>query len=168
MDARIEFERLRALHETGLLSASAPPPVKAVCQQAQAHFGVRMALVTLIDRERQVVKVGLGTDLEGTPRSEAFCDHTIRSDAVLVVPDAREDARFTANPLVTGEPFVRFYAGAPLIYLRKIRLGALCLLDTRPRQFSRGDRAELAAMAEEVVGEIVTWQFERRPTIRRR
>jgi GAF domain-containing protein len=74
------------------------------------------------------------------------------------VPDATLDERFATNPLVTGEPFVRFYAGAPLIYLRDIRLGALCLLDGRaraPAAFTLGDKVELVNMAEEVASVIV-------------
>lgn len=75
-----------------------------------------------------------------------------------MVPDATQDERFAANPLVTGEPFIRFYAGAPLVYLRSVRLGALCLLDGHPRApaaFTLGDKAELVSMAEEVVSIIM-------------
>ena len=89
----------------------------------------------------------------------AFCNVTIRSDDVLVVADARQDPRFASNPLVTGKPFIRFYAGAPLIYLQQIRFGALCLLDPEPRGFSLGDRAELTLMADEVVSLIAKHQF---------
>ena len=167
MNADLEFERLQALRDTGLLTASAPPAVEAICRKAKAQFGTAMALVTLIDRDRQVVKAKEGTDLEGTPRSVAFCAHTIRADKVFVLSDARQDHRFAANPLVTGAPFIRFYAGAPLIYLRGIRLGALCLLDPMPRSFSPGDSAELTAMAEDVVGEIAKWRFDGRPALRR-
>lgn len=78
------------------------------------------------------------------------------------MPDATQDERFAANPLVIGEPFIRFYAGAPLIYLRNIRLGGLCLLDPHPREFTLGDKAELASLAEEAVSVIV--QHELGPT----
>jgi GAF domain-containing protein len=96
--------------------------------------------------------VAAGAALDPSSRSDAFCDHTIRGDEVFVVPDLSRDSRFAGNPLVVGEPFFRFYAGAPLTYRRGIRLGALCVLDTRPRDFSRGDRAELAEMADRVLG----------------
>ena len=162
VDGRAEFQRLQALRESGLLTAAASPELNEICQQAKAHFNVAMALVTLIDKEVQIVKARAGTDLESTPRSVAFCDYTIRSDAVLVVPDATKDARFATNPLVTGEPFIRFYAGAPLIYQREIRFGALCLLDPKPREFSLGDRAELTLMAEEVVSVIAAEDIARR------
>ncbi len=106
----------------------------------------------------QIIKAREGSGLEETPRAWAFCDYTIRTDQVFVVPDATQDERFVANPLVTGAPFIRFYAGAPLIYLRDVRLGALCLLDGRPRkpeEFTLGDKAELVGMAEEVVSAIM-------------
>jgi GAF domain-containing protein len=80
-----------------------------------------------------------------------------------VVPDALADERFKDNPFVTGAPFIRFYAGAPLIFLENIRLGAFCLLDTKPRAFSRGDRAELQLFADRVVAEIAAQEHERAP-----
>jgi GAF domain-containing protein len=159
MDAPSEFARLQALHATGLLDAPPPPEFAAICQEARERFQVPIALVTLIDRDRQVIAARQGTTLEGTPRSDAFCDWTIRGGEVLVVPDARLDPRFAANPLVTGEPFIRFYAGAPLTYLRGIRLGALCLIDSRPRDLSLGERAELQALADEVVALIAAREF---------
>lgn len=162
VDARAEFQRIQALRESGLLTSPASPKLNQICQRAKAHFDVSMALVTLIEKEVQIVKARAGTDLESTPRSVAFCDYTIRSDAAFVVPDATKDARFAANPLVTGEPFIRFYAGAPLIYRREIRFGALCLLDAKPRGFSLGDRAELTLMAEEVVSVIVAEEIDRK------
>ena len=157
-----EFQRLRALRESGLLRTGASPELEEICQRAKEHFQVAMALVTLIDKEMQIVKARVGTDLETTPRSVAFCDYTIRNDAVFVVPDATKDPRFASNTLVSGEPFIRFYAGSPLIYQREIRLGAVCLLDSKPREFSLGDRAELTLMAEEAVSSIVTQEIDRR------
>jgi GAF domain-containing protein len=120
-----------------------------------------MVLVTVVDRERQIVKARVGTDFAGSSRPDAFCDHLIRSDEVLVVEDARQDPRFTENPLVTGEPFIRFYAGAPLIYMQDIRLGGLCLLDTQPRELTPLDRAELAVMADDVMMSILEAEMNR-------
>ena len=158
---RAEFKRLQALGESGLLTSPTSPELNEICQQAKAHFKVAMALVTLIDKEVQIVKSRVGTDLESTPRSVAFCDYTIRTDDVFIVPDATKDPRFASNPLVIGEPFIRFYAGAPLIYQREIRFGALCLLDGKPREFSLGDRAELTLMAEEVLSVIAAEDIAR-------
>ena len=161
LDGRLELKRLQALLETGLLTSAPPPAFEEICARARAHFQVAMALVTLIDKDVQIIKARVGTTLEWTPRSDAFCNHTIRTDEVFVVPDATKDLRFASNPLVMGEPFVRFYAGAPLIYLRDIRLGALCLLDLEPREFSLGDRAELVQMSDEVVSIIMRQVVER-------
>lgn len=158
LDPGTEFRRLQALQNSGLLSAPHLPELDEICRWAQQHFGVATALVTLIDRDMQIIKAREGSDLNATPRSWAFCDYTIRTDQVFVVPDAIQDERFAANPLVTAAPFVRFYVGAPLIYLQDVRLGALCLLDPKPRQpaeFTLGDKAELVSMAEEVVSFIV-------------
>ena len=120
-----------------------------------------VALVTLIEREQQIIKASAGTSLEATLRSDAFCDHLLRSDDVLVVPDAREDPRFAANPHVTGEPFIRFYAGAPLIYMCEVHLGGFCLLDPAPRQLSAAEKADLANLAEEAMICIFEQVFDR-------
>lgn len=148
---RLESRRLQAMHGLNLLHAPPPRGLEELCREARERFGTAMALVTLVHGDRQVVWARAGTDLEGTPRSDAFCDHLIRCDGVLVVPDARRDARFASNPLVTGRPFVRFYAGAPLVFTREIRLGGLCLLDPEPRELAPPGPAELAALADEAM-----------------
>ena len=83
-----------------------------------------------------------------------------RRVATAVIQGTEEDLRFASNPLVTGVPFIRFYAGAPLTYLRDVRLGAFCLLDTEPRGFSPQEQAELAALADEVVVAIIQHEFD--------
>lgn len=155
----LEIQRLRTLQETGLLTSPAPPEFEAICRQVRERFQVPIAFVTLVGRDKLVIKAGIDQESDSTPRSEAFCDYTIRSDEVLVVPDLLQDPRFSSNPLVTGGARFRFYAGAPLVYLRDIRLGSLCVLDTRPREFSPGDRAELAELADQVVSVIARQEF---------
>ena len=118
-------------------------------------------LVTVIEREQQIIKARVGASLETTPRSDTFCDHLLGRDEVLVVPDAREDPRFAANPLVTGEPFIRFYAGASLIYTRDLHLGGFCLLGPEPREFPVKARAELSDLAEEAMICILEQVFDR-------
>ncbi len=149
-----EEERLQSLLKTGILETGANPALDAICKEACRHFDVPMCLVTLLDRQKQWIKGSEGLCLTETDRDSAFCNFTVLSDDVFVIADALADERFRNNPSVTGEPHVRFYAGAPLIYMENIRLGALCLLDTRPRDFSRGDKAELQLFAERVVSEI--------------
>lgn len=95
-----------------------------------------MAFLTLVEEDRQWFKAAIGSTMTETPRSASFCTHTIMSEEVLVVPDAASDPRFTDNPFVTGEPGVRFYAGAPLITENGLRLGALCVVDTVAREFT--------------------------------
>lgn len=161
MNLPLEFQRLQVLRSLHLLDTSSMLMLEDVCVQVQERFGVEMVLVTIVDRERQIVKARVGTGFEGSPRPDAFCDHLIRSDDVLVVPDAHQDRRFAENPLVMGAPFIRFYAGAPLIYMQDIRLGGLCLLDTRPRDLTPLERAELAVMADEVMMLILQHEMDR-------
>lgn len=159
---RPEFERLWALRRTGLLLSPALPDLDEICGRAKEHFRVAAALVTLIDEHQLVIMAASGTDLKVAPRAGQFCDVTIRSDDVFVVSDATHDERFASNPIVTGRPYLRFYAGAPLIHQRQIRLGALALLDTHVRVFSLGDKAELAQMADEVVNLFMEHEFDRK------
>lgn len=154
-----EKDRLRVLHASGLLDGQRIPALDEICLEAQQHFDVATAIVTLIDVDRQIFKAKQGIAAHGTPRSMAFCNYTILSDKVFVVPDAKKDPIFENNPLVTGPPFVRFYAGAPLVFERDTRLGALCLLNPEPREFSPGDRAELQEMADRVVSIIARFWF---------
>ncbi|WP_404295352.1 GAF domain-containing protein (plasmid) [Microvirga sp. RSM25] len=123
---------------------------------ARDHFRVGFCLVNLIEADRALVLSRQGIDVSEIPRNLVFCAYTILQDEVLVIPDARADERFKNNPLVTGDPFLRFCAGAPLIYEGEVRLGSLSLLDTKPRSFSRGERAELRMLADHVVSIIIS------------
>jgi GAF domain-containing protein len=93
-----------------------------------------MALVSLLDRDRQWLKSSRGLAMSETPREMSFCAHAILRRDVTVVPDALLDPRFADNPLATGEPRIRFYAGCPLVLPCGSCVGTLCILDTRPRQ----------------------------------
>jgi GAF domain-containing protein len=155
-----EEERLKALLETGALDPKPDPVIDSICEEARQYFAMPMCTVTLLDRARQLIKAAQGLEPGETPRDAAFCNYTILSDEVFVVPDALADERFRNNPFVTGKPYLRFYAGAPLIFLKDIRLGALCMLDTKPRSFSRGDKAELQLFAERIVNEIAAQEMD--------
>jgi GAF domain-containing protein len=156
--AENEEERLRVLQDIQAATASVPPSptLDQICQEARHHFEMPICLVTLVDRLMLRVKVAQGLCISETPRDMAFCTYTILSDNVFVIPDMLADARFRNNPWVSGEPHLRFYAGAPLTYRQNIRLGSLCVMDTRARQFSRGDKAELLEMGDRVVTEIAS------------
>jgi PAS domain S-box-containing protein len=148
-----EAERLAALHALEILDTQPEAIFDNLTRLAGLTFQAPVALVTLIDANRQWFKacVGLPPGLCETTRDVSFCDYTIRKDEVLVVPDARADPRFSDNPLVTGDPWVRFYAGAPLITAEGHRLGSLCVIDFEPRApLSATDCAKLEAMASAV------------------
>jgi GAF domain-containing protein len=157
-----EAERLKILLETGALGATADPALDKICEEARRYFEIPICTLTLLDNARQRIKAAQGLEPGETPRDAAFCNYTILSDEVFVVEDALADDRFKDNPFVTGTPFVRFYAGAPLIFLKNIRLGALCLIDAKPRALSRGDKAELQLYADKAVQQIAAAEFERR------
>jgi GAF domain-containing protein len=153
---RIEAERHTALDDMGLLRKPGSPEFDEMCERIRAQFQTAAAMVKLVDNNRIIIAAQSGIDLgDYLPRHEAFSDHTIRSEEILVVPDAAKDPRFAHNPLVSGERHIRFYAGAPLIYNADVRLGSLCLFDTKPREFSLGDRAELANVADELIGVLI-------------
>jgi diguanylate cyclase (GGDEF)-like protein len=149
-----EEERLRELYELDLLGAGRIEQVDRICALARDLFKVPVALVTLIDRERQCFLSSYGIEMDGTPRKDALCDVAILSDTPLVVRDAAADPRFSDNVYVCGPPNIRFYAGAPLNLRPGINLGTLCIVDLVPRHFSADDQDHLAALADMIVNEV--------------
>ncbi|MET0532103.1 MAG: GAF domain-containing protein, partial [Microvirga sp.] len=143
-----EVRRLEALRGLDVFGSPAEPQFDALCQTAQALFGVPIALVSLVGESEQRFKGRCGFDVPGTPRGVSLCSYTILSDTVMVVEDATRDERFAANPLVTGEPHIRFYAGAPLVLAPGIHLGSLCVIDRIPRTFSAEQQDQLRSLAE--------------------
>ena len=119
-----------------------------VTQMAADLFGVPISAVTVLGLERQIIQSACGLDRDNTPRKDAFCNFTVQSEDVFVVEDARHDPRFRDNPLVTGEPHIRFYAGAPVRLGEGVAVGALCLLDRRTRSFSPTERRRLQNLAD--------------------
>jgi GAF domain-containing protein len=115
-----EVERLHALRNLAILDTAPEAHSDAVVRVAQRTFGVPVAVISLVDQDRQWFKARCGLEIDSTPREMAFCTYTIMSDDVLVIEDATQDERFRKNPLVVGEPRVRFYGGAPLILGRHL------------------------------------------------
>ncbi len=129
-----EAQRLARLHALQVLDSAAEPLFDALAQAAARVAGTPIALLSLVDGERQWFKANVGLEgVSGTPRDAAFCAHAILSDQVMVVPDSQADQRFSANPLVTGEPAIRAYAGAPITLADGLTMGTLCVIDRRPR-----------------------------------
>lgn len=150
-----EATRLARLRELNILDTPPEERFDRVTRLAQRLFNVPIALVSLVDSDRQWFKSRIGLNADETPRSISFCGHTILSDEGLVITDTMRDRRFTDNPLVTADPHIRFYAGMPLHFLDGSRLGTLCIIDTRPRTFSAEDRATLRDLAELVQNELL-------------
>lgn len=151
-----EPQRLEALR--ALLILDTPPEERfdRIVEFAAAEFDVPIALLSLIDEKRQWFKSKIGLGLCETPRDISFCGHAIHCNDILVVPDARVDERFVDNPLVLGAPFIRFYAGAPLIMPGAQAIGTLCLIDTKVRRFDSTDLSILASLRDLVVSEMLS------------
>ena len=144
-----EIERLATLYDYRILDSDFDQQFNNLTEIASAHFGMPIALVSLIDADRQWFKAMVGLDVRQTPRRIAFCSHTIaNAGQVMVVEDAYGDPRFDANPLVTGAPHIRFYAGAPIVAEDGAALGTVCVIDRVPRQFTGADCAMLQRLAE--------------------
>jgi diguanylate cyclase len=149
-----EEARLQALHALGLLDTPREDRFDRFTRLALAAFDVPIALVSLVDRERQWFKSHAGLDYCETPRSLAFCSHAIALDDMLVVSDTLADERFVAHPHVTGAPRIRFYAGQPLHSVDGQPLGTLCIIDTAPRTFGDAERRMLCDLARLVQDEL--------------
>ena len=132
-----EERRLHLLRQTGLLDTEAEERFDRFTRITAALFDVPIALISLVDRDRQWFKSRTGLDLEETERDKAFCAHAILGDEVMQVSDAFADQRFADNPLVTGLPRIRFYAGAPLSLEDGSAVGTLCVIDHRARNLDR-------------------------------
>lgn len=143
--AKLENEaaRLAALYELLILDTPPEERFDKIAQFAADEFDMPIVLITLLDAERQWFKARVGTQVCETGRDISFCSHAILRDDIMVVGDALDDPRFADNPLVTGAPHIRFYAGAPLTLPSGLRMGTLCLIDRRPRTL---DTMELAIL----------------------
>ncbi|WP_081737660.1 GAF domain-containing protein, partial [Arthrobacter sp. H41] len=152
--AEAEKERLNALTRTQLLDSPAEERFDRITRLARERFQVSTATVSLIDDYRQFLKSVAGTLTQDLPRNISFCQITIRNQGLLVVNDARTDTRFALNPLVTGEPYIRFYAGYPLKGPGGWTIGTLCIINQEPRDFTAEDGQALRELAEAAQHEI--------------
>jgi GAF domain-containing protein len=146
-----EEARLAALKKLKILDTNPEERFDRITRIASESFDVPIALVSLIDHDRQWFKACVGLKVKETPRDMALCAYAILNNQLLIVPDTHLDSRFADNPLVTGEPHVRFYAGCPLTLPDGNRIGTLCLIDSRPRELDDRKRnllKDLGKLAE--------------------
>lgn len=150
-----EETRLATLRSLNILDTLPEERFDRLTRLARRIFDVPVALVSLVEAERQWFKSNLGMEeITESPREESFCGHAILSDELLEVPDALQDPRFCDNPAVTGGTRIRYYAGRPLRCAGGQRVGTLCLVDTRPRKLTDDEKAsldDLAHMAEQEI-----------------
>ncbi|MEO0602679.1 MAG: GAF domain-containing protein, partial [Myxococcota bacterium] len=151
-----EARRLAALRDAAVLDTPAEERFDRITRLARYLLNVPIALVSLVDEERQWFKSAHGLETRQTPRDVAFCAHAILSSEPLVVEDAHADPRFADNPLVVGAPGVRFYAGQPLLSPEGLPLGTICVIDQRPRTFGPELREQLTLLGRLAQAELST------------
>jgi signal transduction histidine kinase len=159
---KYEQERLEALYSCGVLDTPAEPTFDSLADLASRLTDCPIALVSLVDQDRQWFKARVGLEVTQTPRKLAFCAYAVLANEPLVIPDTLEDERFRSHTLVTGEPHIRFYAGMPLQLATGEIVGTLCVTDQRPRHLSDRQIDDLRALAEQAVA-----LLELRRTVRR-
>ena len=152
-----EGQRLIALKELAILDTPVESDFDEITELAARLCGVPIALISLVDAERQWFKSRYGLEAIEMPRAQAFCAHAIHQHEVFIVPDATRDARFSDNPLVLGDPGIRFYAGAPLVSRTGHVLGTLCVVDYVPRELPADHQKTLQVLSRQVM-----MQFELR------
>lgn len=149
-----EADRLTALESFRVVDIGFEQAFTDLVALAAAICDTPMAAISFVAEDRQWFKVRVGLDIKETARGIAFCAHTIEDDRIFEVEDAATDARFSTNPLVVGNPHMRFYAGAPLIAAEGARLGALCVIDDRPRKLTDAQRSALAILSRQVQAQL--------------
>lgn len=142
-----ERARLSALRRYRLLDTDPETPLNDLTYLASYVCGTPIALISLIDEDRQWFKANIGLPVQQTARNISFCTHTIRQADPLLVPDATQDWRFADNPLVRSDPNIRFYAGIPLLTIEGYALGSLCVIDRIPRQLSPEQQTALTTIS---------------------
>lgn len=147
----LEDRRVEALRACSILDTAPHPTFDSLTRAAALALRAPIALISLVDADRQWFKSVMGLPIRETPRSISFCNHTIQGFEPMIVEDTLRDARFSQNPLVTGDPHLRFYAGAPLIDSEGFALGTLCILDRVPRTLSADEIRLLGHLADAVM-----------------
>src|ERR1700761_1982340 len=147
---KMEQERLSELQSFNILDTPSEKEFDEIVQLASLICETPMSLITLIDKDRQWFKSKIGVEGTETSRDIAFCNYAIQDDHLMMVENATKDRRFADNPMVTGDPNVRFYAGMPLISSSGYKLGTLCVIDREPRILSPSQQFSLEILAKQV------------------
>lgn len=147
-----EFERIAALDALRIVNSERMPEYDAVAETLASIFETRLAFISFIGENELWFKARVGIAAEGMPRKTSICQHVLQSDGLFLVPDAKDDPRFSDNPLVTGDPHIRFYAGCPLSIDGVHRLGALCVAGTDPRTPADSELQQLSRLARVTEG----------------
>ncbi|MBF99803.1 MAG: hypothetical protein CMI36_12490 [Owenweeksia sp.] len=149
MNKKDESRRLYDLLSYGVLDTSPDQELDEIAEIASLLCDTPISLISLVDENRQWFKSRVGMDTKETPREDAFCRYTLdKPDEILVIPDSLEDERFRNNRLVTGEPRIRFYAGAPLLTPQGNVLGTLCVIDRKPKELTENQAKALKLLAK--------------------
>ena len=154
-----EQSRIKALRSLNVLDTPSEERFDRLTRLAKRMFDVPIALVSLVDENRQWFKSCIGLNVSETPRDISFCGHAILGTEIFIIPDTKKDERFSDNPLVLNEPHIRFYAGCPLRYLDGSMLGTLCIIDTQPRILNEADLEALKDLAELAEHELMAVQL---------
>ncbi|MDH5537200.1 MAG: sensor domain-containing diguanylate cyclase [Betaproteobacteria bacterium] len=154
-----EHARLETLRSLTILDTPPEERFDRLTRMAKRLFGVPIALVSLVDENRQWFKSCYGLSVSETPRDISFCGHAILGNEVFIIPDTVEDERFADNPLVLSDPRIRFYAGCPLSAPNGRKLGTLCIIDRQPRRFGKEDLEALQDLASMVERELAAVQL---------
>jgi PAS domain S-box-containing protein len=150
-----EDARARLLRDYGIDDVARDPAIEELVAFSARLCRAPIALVSMVERDRQWFAARIGLDANETPREQSFCAFAMQGDEIMVVPDATRDPRFADNPLVTGQPHIRFYAGAPLRSPEGAPLGALCVIDTQPRDgLSAEEASGLGLMSRQVMAQL--------------
>jgi len=154
-----EETRIKTLKSLEVLDTQAEERFDRLTRMSKRLFGVPIALVSLVDENRQWFKSCVGLNVSETPRDISFCGHAILGNDIFVIPDTTKDKRFADNPLVLNEPNIRFYAGCPLSSQNGCKLGTLCIIDQKPRNLTEEDLDTLKDLASMVERELEAVQL---------
>lgn len=149
-----EKARLLSLHSQNILDSEGEEEFDRIVKVASFICGTPISLISLVDTNRQWFKSRIGLNIEETPRNVSFCSHAIQQEGIMEIQDALEDNRFKDNPLVTGDPKIRFYAGTPLITKNGFKLGTLCVIDKVPKKLSQEQKDCLESLSKQVMDQI--------------